>query len=453
MGVLTLHDMSAAAPATGGGPAGLVLAPFRGWRYDESIVGPLGAVLAPPNDVISDADLRRLHARSPWNASELNRPASYAAAASTLADWIATGALREDPVPRVYAYEQLLPGGLAVRGLLGALALRPPSAGIVLPHEDTTPGPIADRLALMTATGADLEPILVVYDGGEVVARALAEALAGELLAQARTPDGVRHRLAAISGDLAQIAAELLPRRALIADGHHRYATYLRRQHERRAAGLGAGPWDFGLTLLVDAAQAGLKVRAIHRVLGQLPLEAAVAAVAPVARVTPLPAAATATWLAHLAAAARTPGTAPRPVFVLASGSHGFLVNGFDAAAVGTAVDAAGGGAALRGLAVTTMARYLLPRVFGFAESAGVDVPEASQAVTMAAGSDGTAILLPPITFHDVLEVAAEGDRMPRKSTLFLPKPASGLALRRVEDAGGRHTELGHLLSEVNSTS
>ena len=279
--------MSASTPTP---VAGLELAPFRAWRYDESVVGDLGAVLSPPNDVLSADDIVSLEARSPWNACHLSRPPSYAAAAATLASWISSGVLARDPEPALYAYEQLLPSGRRVRGLLGALALTPPDAGIVLPHENTRPGPIADRLALMNETGADLEPILVVYDGGPMVAGTLERALGGQLLAEATTPDGIGHRLAGVTGtaELEAIAGELRPRRALIADGHHRYATYLQRQQERRAEGAGAGPWDFGLALLVDGSEGGLEVRPIHRVVEGLALDAALATTAAVARVTDL---------------------------------------------------------------------------------------------------------------------------------------------------------------------
>ena len=53
-------------------------------------------------------------------------------------------------------------------------------------------------------------------------------------------------------GELAAVRQDLAGRQALIADGHHRYAAYLRVQAARRAAGSGPGPWDFGLALLVD---------------------------------------------------------------------------------------------------------------------------------------------------------------------------------------------------------
>ena len=51
-------------------------------------------------------------------------------------------------------------------GCSGAVELRDPADGVILPHENTMAGPVADRLAVMTATEANLEPIYLVYDGG-----------------------------------------------------------------------------------------------------------------------------------------------------------------------------------------------------------------------------------------------------------------------------------------------
>ena len=46
------------------------------------------------------------------------------------------------------------------------------------------------------------------------------------------------------------------------------------------------------------------------------------------------------------------------------------------------------------------------------------------------AGDSGTAVLLNPLAAEDVLEIAALGERVPRKSTSFSPKPRTGLVLR-----------------------
>ena len=80
-------------------------------------------------------------------------------------------------------------------------------------------------------------------------------------------PDAVTHTLWRIDDPdtLQAVADDLASRKALIADGHHRYATY-RELQQRLRAERGAGPWDFGLTLLVDSTHYGPQVHAIHRV-------------------------------------------------------------------------------------------------------------------------------------------------------------------------------------------
>ena len=72
------------------------LRPFRGLRYDVSVVGDLGAVLCPPYDVISAAERARLAERDLHNAVRLELPDSYEAAAALLDKWQTEGALARD---------------------------------------------------------------------------------------------------------------------------------------------------------------------------------------------------------------------------------------------------------------------------------------------------------------------------------------------------------------------
>jgi uncharacterized protein (DUF1015 family) len=60
---------------------------------------------------------------------------------------------------------------------------------------------------------------------------------------------------------------------------------------------------------------------------------------------------------------------------------------------------------------------------------------DVAAAVASAAASGGTAVLLNPTPLEAVTTVAAGGERMPRKSTLFTPKPRTGLVLRDHRDA------------------
>ena len=132
----------------------------------------------------------------------------------------------------------------------------------------------------MEATQANLEPIFLLYEGGNGAATRLVDQVADGRppLTEAFTADGLRHRLWAITdpAELAAIAADLAPRTALIADGHHRYAAYLQLQERRRQAGGHGGPWDLGLALLVDSAAYPPQLGAIHRVIvGLVPESAA----------------------------------------------------------------------------------------------------------------------------------------------------------------------------------
>src|SRR5438270_3915966 len=126
----------------------------------------LTELVSPPYDVIPEVDVAKYASRSPHNVIRLIRPgADYAGAARRLDEWLASGVLRED-APAMYVHEVEI-GGAVRRDLIAALRLEPYAAGIVLPHERTHQGPKEDRLALMRATRASLEPLWFVYDGRE----------------------------------------------------------------------------------------------------------------------------------------------------------------------------------------------------------------------------------------------------------------------------------------------
>jgi uncharacterized protein (DUF1015 family) len=56
------------------------------------------------------------------------------------------------------------------------------------------------------------------------------------------------------------------------------------------------------------------------------------------------------------------------------------------------------------------------------------------EALRLAADRAGVAILLRAPSPADVAAVARAGARMPQKSTLFVPKPRTGLVLRPLAD-------------------
>ncbi|HEX3907685.1 MAG TPA: DUF1015 domain-containing protein [Mycobacteriales bacterium] len=414
-------------------PDGLVLAPFRALRYDAAHVD-VGAVVAPPYDVIDDAERDALEARDPHNVVRLTLPRGgderYATAAATLAAWRLDGSLAADATAAVYVYEQQAAGHVQ-RGLVGALGLSPAEDGIVLPHENTMSGTVADRLALTAATEADLEMIMLVYDGDGPASQVVATADREPPIADVSDPGGVRHRVWAITdpATLSEVAADLHDRRAVIADGHHRYATFLAYQAQRHADGAGTGPWDLGLAFLVDGSAFGPQVHAIHRAVPSLSAAEAVERARSGFTVTALPGVDDAS---DALATAGKQGTA----FVISDGEQAWLLTDPDRQAVEAALPA-DRSAAWRALDVAVAHGYLISELWGLDDNEQVVEfhHDVESALNSARSTGGVALLLNPTPVADVAAVAAEGDRMPRKSTLFVPKPATGLLMRAFADA------------------
>jgi uncharacterized protein (DUF1015 family) len=420
-------------------PDGLVLSPFRALRYAAHLTGDLDALTSPPYDVIDPAGLEALERASEHNVVRLILPRDaraegdrYERAAALLEQWRTAGVLHPDPEPALYVYEQAS-ATHTQRGLLGALALSPPDDGIVLPHENTMSGTVSDRLSLYTAVDADLEPIFLLYDGGGATTDAVAQASDREPLVDVELPDGLRHRLWALTDPalLAQIAEDLHTRKAVIADGHHRYATYLQRQAAAHAAGRGPGAWDYGLTFLVDSTSFGPEVHAIHRYLpGQDAADLAERAAAAM-QTHDLDGQDLESALSALEQAG------PRS-FLLVSGDGGTLRlltqadPGRLAAALPTARTQA-----WRDLDVSVLHHVLVEDVWGLTDDISTVGYEhdVAGAIAAARASDGTAVLLNPTPLAAVAEVAGGGERMPRKSTLFTPKPRTGLVIRDHRDA------------------
>jgi uncharacterized protein (DUF1015 family) len=436
------------APETGG----LELAPFRGVRYARDRVSGLAEVTSPPYDVIAHDIEDQLIEADPHNVVRLilprhlpgRRGSVYDDAARTLREWQAEHILLADPRPSLYIYEQAalhqVGNGRAPRahvlqrGLIGALRLSPPEAGVIRPHEEVAPGPVAGRLQLMQATQANLEPIFLLHDGNArgASSRLVDETATGRApLVDAATGDGIRHRLWAITdpAELAAVAADLAPRTALIADGHHRYAAYLKLRARRRAAGDGAGPWDYGLALLVDAAAYPPDIGAIHRVLPGLPPAAAADQAATAFTVRRLPGG-TGDLPAALDELADASGKGP--AFLLAGGAEAVLLTDPDPAQVDASMPP-GRSARWRSLAASVLQELLIPRVFGLSDADGairIVHNDAAQAVRAADETGGTAVICPSMSTWDVYDVAACGERVPRKSTSFGPKPRTGLVIR-----------------------
>src|SRR4029079_1174387 len=249
-----------------------------------------------------------------------------------------------------------------------------------------------DRLRLLRATATHLSPIYGTVPGpcaplAELLERTCAEIPAEEL----RDEEGVTHRLWEIPRK-EPIDAWLRDEELLIADGHHRYTTALAYRDERHAID-GPGPWDTILALVVDTGTQEVPVLPYHR------LQMAGSPAAPDRAVD---------GLEEL-----------RGVLSDTELRVGVITRRDDALAYG-ALQLAGPPPAVRALHDAVLDDLAPGDALRFTHSAA----DAEDAVR-----DGgvAAYLLPPATPDRVLMAIERGQRLPRKSTFFWPKPRTGL--------------------------
>ncbi|MBN1808768.1 MAG: DUF1015 domain-containing protein [Planctomycetes bacterium] len=421
--------------------------PFNGLTYSDTQALP--SLIAPPYDVIDDAEKENLRALSPQNVVHLILPDDdddrdrYAVAASLFASMLADGSLRESPVPAFYVLEQefdVAGRRLVRRAVFGALRLSPFGDGVVLPHEFTLSGPKEDRLRLISAVKANLSPVfgLVPDENGEVAQWSdLAVRSSARIVADGR--DGVRNTFSAVTDPVmtARLTSLLENQVVLIADGHHRYETAINYRNRVGAGGDGASPADYVMIALVSMKDLGLVILPTHRVVygtgrsaGLLDRLAASFEIHPAQR----------RGLEELAR-----DQAHDEVGVIGYlGPEGEKVLHLRDASV---VDACyrGMSDAYRSLDVAVLHGPILEKELGIdaqrlARKDNISYLKTVDDVykTMAAGDHECAFVLRPTLMSEVLAVAKAGDRMPQKSTYFYPKLPSGLVIRKIfpPDAG-----------------
>lgn len=401
------------------------LLPFRGLRYAHG--GDLVAVTAPPYDVIDPEHRDRLAATDPCNSVRLILPDGadpYRGAAALLEAWVADGTLALDPAPTLTVYRMTFPDGDGTRstiGVLGALVLPERiTDGQVLPHERTLPKAKTDRLDLLRATRANLDPIWGLCPTAGLSAT-LAGATARPPEAAARDELGVLHEAWTLTdvGAIAAVRAAVAAGPLVLADGHHRFETALNYRAEQDRADPGA---DAIMCFVVELADEQLVVHAIHRLVHDLPPDVE-------------------DRLAGTCDLEDAGANTPEAVDALRArlrrdGGIGLVLPDRLVRLVPRADSLAA-------------ARADLPASLHSVSSAHFDAlvrpalgeatltyrnDAATCAAMVAAGAADAAIILQPVSVATIRDAGRAGVRMPEKTTFFWPKPRTGFVFRRLDD-------------------
>ncbi|MFC6154601.1 DUF1015 family protein [Nocardioides yefusunii] len=325
----------------------------------------------------------------------------YNEVAQRLLEWQDEGYVDVDQSPALYLHEYTVTG-MTIRGIVGTLDLSTRALNdaerTVYAHEGIHAEQTAELATRMFEMGVNPAPILLVHHGTQALRQMLDTVSSRAPQHEYEDRSGQLNRLWRIEDaeEIAVVTHQLSATQLMIADGHHRYAAYLRLQEQNPGT-----PWDRGLVMVVDQDDTPFFLGAIHRTFPGVTLTALsdalrsigaeVTAVSPDGGISALNAS---SWVA-------TDGTSWIQVRVEANRSP-----------------------------VEHLHLDVVPRLQG---AAGVAHHHTVDEALQHAGVGQVAVLL-PAPGYDLLDRAMdEGRLLPEKATSFQPKPNIGVLMRSAD--------------------
>ena len=258
--------------------------PFKGLMYNKAKISSLDDVMSPPYDIISDEMQSRLYEKHPNNFVRLilgkidkndtesnNR---YTRAKEFFHKWQRGSLLTASKKPGIYPYKIEYRVNDQYKTMSGFFVLLKldPSYKLVKAHERTLSKPKADRLNLMRACKANLEPIQLLYIDKDDKIRKTIDEFIGEPLVDVTGYDGFNHRLWRIEDEkiISMFQNELKGKVLFIADGHHRYQTAINFADEmkKKTGNLDKNaPFNYRMVILANMFDEGLMILPTHRLI------------------------------------------------------------------------------------------------------------------------------------------------------------------------------------------
>ena len=266
------------------------IAPFKGMQYNKEKIEHLDDVMSPPYDIISEKMQQQLYEKHPYNFVQLilgkqsekdnetnNR---YTRARQLFDQWQQQGILICSDKPALYPYKinyTIHNEEKQMKGFFILLKLDP-DYKTVKAHEKTLAKPKADRLNLLRATHANLEPIQLMYMDQSDIIRKTIDASIEKPIISVKGYDGFTHQLWKIDEEqvVNKIVEELQKKTLFIADGHHRYQTsinYALEQKEKTGNTDPNASFNYIMVVLCNMFDPGLSILPTHRFIKKTDLD------------------------------------------------------------------------------------------------------------------------------------------------------------------------------------
>lgn len=424
----------------------VVVKPFKGIIYNKEKIGELDRVMSPPYDIISPEMQEELYKRHEYNVVRLilgkvypdddennNR---YTRARKYFEEWLEKGILVESDKPAIYPYkiDYECNGKKTFNGFFILLKLDHEYKEVKA-HERTLSKPKEDRLNLMRATKANLEPIELLYmDEKNEIQREIDKNLC-EPEIDVIGYDGFRHRLWKIEDEnlIAFIQEKLKKEILYIADGHHRYQTSIDYAKE-----IGAGendPENYIMVILANMFDEGLTILPTHRLIKKdIDIKDLIERCREYFDVEEIKINQDLSSEEVAKQITEAIKTDNEHRFAIYHGKGCYILTLKDESVMDSL--APDRSKTWRTLDVSILHKIVIERIMGIGENElescvkyTRDPKEAIEVVEK--GKFNLSILMNPTKIEELKEVASAGEHMPQKSTYFLPKMLSGLVMRR----------------------
>ncbi|VVB61826.1 Uncharacterised protein [uncultured archaeon] len=260
------------------------IAPFKGTIYNNKKIKKLDDVMSPPYDIISESMQNELYNKNEYNfvklilgkifSDDTDTNNRYTRAKQLFDAWQKQENLISSNTPAIYPYKidyTINKTKKQMNGFFVILKLDPEYKSVKA-HEKTLAKPKEDRLNLMRACYANLEPIQLMYIDQNDNIRKTMDAVIDTPLIKVKGYDGFTHQLWQLDDPktVKTIVDELKKKILFIADGHHRYQTSINYANEKKEQTSNKdpnAPFNYIMVVLCNMFDPGISILPTHRLI------------------------------------------------------------------------------------------------------------------------------------------------------------------------------------------
>lgn len=257
--------------------------PITAWRYNKNLTKNIDQLVSPLFDVVSLRQRETLY-KNPLNSIHLSVPQGdppEKKAAETLKNWVDNDIIQKDEKPGIYVYYQhfRLPGSdqyYCRKGFIADIKIYDWDENVLLRHENTMPGSVQDRIAILDSTHLNVSPTHGLYEDPSFELEKYMDISMETPLYETEDYQGVKDVLSVITDAaiIQKFINQIKEKQIILADGHHRYAGSLAYKKLRKKDDpnhSGKEGYNYHMMYLTNMEADDIRILPTHRLIKNYP--------------------------------------------------------------------------------------------------------------------------------------------------------------------------------------